>query len=241
MLLARNLRLGSGMDLITRNTQSTTSAEPAWNLPGAPQAFEGGRRALRAGFLGPATSIFRALASQESREDVWLSLAETELALGRIAQSRVILAQIPWSIQRAVLEVECALGSGETIRALCLWGELSASVPSDPRVRFLEGRMMALGGQSQEAEVVFLALASDPDVGARACAWAVFCAVRRGDTDGARHLLGQLRDDDAVCEGLRECIATQAGIDWSPSERVEPATCRSWSDRWTGWWMRGGQ
>ncbi|MBK9577476.1 MAG: hypothetical protein IPO40_10390 [Fibrobacteres bacterium] len=229
------------MDLITRKVESPTSPETAWSLPGAPEAFEGGRRALRAGFLGPATSIFRALASRESREDVWLSLAETELALGRVAQCRVILAEIPWSIQRAVLEAECALTCGETIRALCLWGELSASVPQDPRVRFLEGQMMAHSGQSQEAEVVFLSLAGDPDVGARACAWAVFCAVRRGDFEGARTLLGKLRDDDAACEGLRECIATQAGLDWTPSERVEPATCRSWADRWTGWWIRGGR
>lgn len=226
--------------MITRNAPTNSSSSSLWTLPGAPEAFEGGRRALRAGFLEPASRIFRALASRESREDVWLALAETELAKGQPAQARVILAEIPWSVHRAVLEAECALALEETVRALGIWGELSERSPCHPRARFLEGRMLALGGQFQEAEVVFLSLAQAPDVGARACAWAVFCAICRGDAEGAGELLGNLRDDDAVCEGLREWIATQTGMDWTPSERVEPATCRRWADRWTGWSVRGG-
>lgn len=229
------------MSMITRKTDTASPIDPSWSLPGAPEAFEGGRRALRAGFLEPATTIFRALASRESREDVWLSLAETELAHGHPAQARVILAEIPWSIQRSVLEAECSLALGEVPRALSLWGELSASAPQDARVRFLEGRMMALGGQSREAEVVFLSLASDPDVGARACAWAVFCAIRRGDEAGVQALFDRLRDDDAACEGLRECIAQRQGQNWTPSERVEPTSRRAWASRWAGWWIRGGE
>ncbi|HNY30999.1 MAG TPA: hypothetical protein PKO15_08930 [Fibrobacteria bacterium] len=228
------------MSLITRKAHDV-SPESTWNLPGASEAFEGGRRALRAGFLDPAIRIFRALASRETREDVWLALAETELARGHVAQARTILAEIPSSIQRSVLEVECALAAEETIRALVVWGELSASAPRHPKVRFLEGRMMALGADFQEAEVIFLSLAADPEVGARACAWAVFCAACRGDVAGARALLANLRDDDAVCEGLREWIATQTGMEWTPSARVEPTHCRSWADRWTGWALRGGR
>lgn len=212
----------------------------SWNLPGAAAAFEGARRALRAGFYEPARSIFRALLPHETdHPEVGLLLVRTELAAGAPSCAEAVLEQLDETIADPlawqVLRAECALARGQVSRALGFAFAASETDPTDPAVRYLLARLTWLGGQESQAEVQFLSLAQDAAVGPRACAWAVLCGWRQGQRDEVSPLLASLRTDDVVCEALRECGQGFLGGGWIPSDRVDPVarvvTAQAWKDR----------
>lgn len=208
-----------------------------WNLPGAQAAYEGGRRALRAGFYEPARAIFGALLPHEPDHlDVGLSLARTELADGHPVFAASILDSLGEKASRQpsfqVLLAECALRRGDAPLALSRAFACSDAYPRNSLVRYLVARLSWLGGQEAQAEVQFLSMAADPDVGARSCAWAVFCGWRQGHRDEVSALLANLRADDVVCEGLREFGHHAFGEPWVPSDRVDAVSRAVYADAW---------
>lgn len=208
-----------------------------WILPNGLEAFEGGRRALRAGFLEPARAIFQALALHEVfHPEVWLSLAQTELAAGNPALAADAVARIPPDLlhnpaaQSLLADLDLARGKiGPALSKAFLASELS---PADPHPRFLMARLNWLGGEEGEAELAFLSLVGEPDCGERAAAWAVFCGWRKGQVREVAALCANLRGDDAVCEGLRQFGSRTLGTPWTPTDRVHPdsrdAHARTW-------------
>lgn len=219
-------------------TPATHSAA-SWNLPGAQAAYEGGRRALRAGFYEPARAIFGALLPHEPDHlEVGISLARTELASGHPVFAESIFDSLDEKAFHLpslhALRAECALRRGDAPQALLRAFACAEAFPRNPHARYLVARLSWLGGQEAQAEVQFLSLAADSEVGARSCAWAVFCGWRQGHHDEVSALLANLRTDDVVCEGLREFRHLAFGEPWEPTDRVEPAaraTCaNAWSD-----------
>ena len=215
----------------------------AWNLPGADVAFEGGRRALRAGVYAPARAIFQALLPHEpDHPEVLIALSRTVMESGNPKLAEVLLEGLDRKSQRTsvvqVLRAECALLRGETAKGLSRAFACAEAYPSEPHSRFLTARMLWLGGQESSAEVQFLTLASAPEVGARACAWAVFCGWRQGHREEVGDLLVNLRPDDVVCEGLREFGHRALDIPWNPSDRVDPTARQSCADSWNGLYHR---
>lgn len=208
-----------------------------WNLPGAQAAYEGGCRALRAGFYEPARTIFGALLPHEpDHPEVGLSLARTELATGHPVFAASILDSLGEKVSRQpsvqVLLAECALRRGDAPSALSRAFACADAHPRNAQARYLAARLTWLGGQEGQAEVQFLSMAADPDVGARSCAWAVFCGWRQGHRAGVSDLLANLRADDVVCEGLREFGSHALGEPWVPSDLVEAASRAIYADAW---------
>jgi len=215
----------------------------AWHLPGGEAAFEGGHRALRAGFYQHARDIFQALLPWEpDHPEVLLELARTELAMGRSAVAEALVQGLDQKAQRSpivqVLRAECALERGDAMKGLSRIFACSESHPTDPHTRFVMAKSQWLAGQEAHAEVQFLSLAGDPDVGARACAWAVFCAWRHDQLDAVADLFANLRRDDVVCEGLREFGHRALDLPWQASDRVEPASRTRCADTWNGLFHR---
>jgi hypothetical protein len=196
-----------------------------------------GLRALRAGFLEEARSIFRALLGREhAHPELVLALAETELASGDLPAFEAVLdqlpARVPQSPQVQLLRAEGALRQGKTASALALSFSCAELFPSDARSRFQSARLLWLGGQVREAEVVFLSLAGDREIGPRACAWGVFCGWKQAHFAQVAELLEVLRRDDVVCEGLREFGARSLGIPWEPNEIVASRVRRVCAEDW---------
>jgi hypothetical protein len=196
-----------------------------------------GLRALRAGFLDEARSIFKALIPREqAHPELILALAETELAAGDIAAFEATLDHLPSPLSATarvqVLRAEGAFKQGKTALALALGFTCAELFPRDPLTRFQSARLLWLGAQEREAEVVFLSLAGDPEVGSRACAWAVFCGWKQNLVDEVASLLDGLRRDDVVCEGLREFGARSLGIPWEPNQLVAPRSRRACAQDW---------
>jgi len=208
-----------------------------WILPNGLEAFEGGRRALRAGFLHPAREIFQALAPHEVfHPEVRLCLAQTELAAGNTNLAASALTHLPPDLlqnaasQSLLADLDLARGMiGPALSKAFLASELS---PADPHPRFLMARLHWLGGEQKEAELAFLSLVGEPDCGERSAAWAVFCGWRQGQIREVAALCANLRTDDSVCEGLRQFGAQTLGTPWTPSDRVHPdsrdAHARTW-------------
>lgn len=208
-----------------------------WILPGAQAAYEGGRRALRAGFFEPARSIFQALLPHEPHQpEVGVLLARTELAAGHPVFAEVVLDSLGEVVSRRpdvqALRAECALRRGDVAQGLSRSFACTESFPHDAHGRHLAARLLWLGGQESQAEVQFLSLAADPEMGPRSCAWAVFCGWRHGQAEHVFDLLAHLRTDDVVCEGLREFGQGALGVPWSPSDRVEPLARQTCADAW---------
>lgn len=214
-----------------------------WILPGAERAFEGGCRALRAGFFEPARSIFTTLLSREpDHPEVGLALVRNELASGNPVDARRWFAELGFEgvmePSLVALKTEILLGCGQATQAIALGMSCAEWFPSDPACRYLSGRFLWHGGDASRAEEVFLSLAGDPWVGPRACAWAVFCGWRQGHYDEVSELLLSLRDDDVVCEGLREFAHRSLGLDWVESDRVEPMARTAVASAWGGLYFR---
>ena len=212
-------------------------ASRPWNLQGAEVAFEGGRRALRAGFFEPARSIFQALQPREPEHpEVLVALACTELESGHPALAEALLEALSPADRRhpavQVLRAECALQQGQMGKGLSRGFACVESHPQNSQGRFLSARLLWLGGQEKACEVEFLHLAGDPGVGARACAWAVLCAWRQGHQENVADLLANLRIDDVVCEGLREFASIALDIPWQTSLLVEPGARSACADTW---------
>lgn len=208
-----------------------------WVLPEGKNAYETGLRALRAGFLESARAIFEALATREPlHPELLLSLAETHLAAGGVAQARALLAGVPEDLRSNAsfhgLQADLALARGNASGALAEAFLASELAPAAPGPRFLMARILWIGGSEHEAELSFLSLAGEPECGDRALAWAVFCAWRKGQTREVENLLGNLRDDDAVGEGLRELGQRRMGIPWVESDRVHPGMRTLHAQRW---------
>ena len=209
-----------------------------WVLPNGQDAFEGGRRALRAGFLDPARAIFQALSLHEVfHPEVWLSLAQTELAAGNPGLAATAMARIPTDlVQNAatltfLADLDLVRGkAGPALSKAFLASELS---PADPHPRFLMARLHWIGGEEKEAELAFLSLVGELDCGERAAAWAVFCGWRQGQVQEVAALCANLRSDDAVCEGLRQFGAQTLGTEWHPSDRVHPDSREAHAQTWT--------
>jgi len=219
------------------NAASVQDHSSLWNLPGAQIAYEGGRRALRAGFYEPARSIFGALLPHEpDHPEVGLSLARTELAAGNPVYAELTLESLDAAVRRnptvQVLLAECALQLGEISQGLSRSFACIEAFPQHSLGRFLAARLLWLGGQEDQAEFQFLSMAADPGVGARSCAWAVFCGWRKGQRDLVSDLLANLRTDDVVCEGLREFGHRALGIPWIASDRVESLARQVCADAW---------
>lgn len=225
--------------LSTRSERKVT----AWHLPGAEAAFEGGRRALRAGFHTHAHDIFQALLPWEpGHPEVLVALSRTVMECGNPAFAEVLLEGLDSRWQRKpaiqVLRAECALRKGDTTKALSRAFTCAEWHPCDPNSRFLVARLQWLGGQESLAEVQFLGMAGDVDVGPRACAWAVFCGWRQGHFAEVSELLDNLRRDDVVCEALREFGHAALDQPWEPSDRVDPASRSASADAWNGLFHR---
>lgn len=216
----------------------STAPHRSWNLPGAQVAYDGGLRALRAGFHGPARSIFGVLALHEpGHPEVRVALARTELAAGDPAAAERILDSLEADLRYAptaqVLRAECALRRGDLSRGLSLSFACSEAFPRDAHGRYLAARLLWLGGQEGPAEIQFLSLAGDPEVGSRSCAWSVFCGWRQGTPEKVSALLANLRRDDVVAEGLREFGHHALGIAWAPGDRVEASVRQACADAWS--------
>jgi len=212
-------------------------ADAPWCLKEGANACEMGIRALRAGFLDEARNIFKALIPREPRHpELILALAETELAAGDIPAFETALDQLPSRMAATahvlVLRADGALRQGKTARALATGFACAELHPKDPRSRFQSARLLWLGTQEREAEVVFLSLAGDPEIGSRACAWAVFCGWKQNHVEAVASLLDSLRRDDVVCEGLREFGARSLGIPWEPNQLVSPRLRRTCAQDW---------
>lgn len=215
----------------------------AWHLPGAEAAFEGGRRALRAGFHTHAHDIFQALLPWEpDHPEVLLELARTELAMDRSAVAEALVQGLDHKALRSpavqVLRAECALQRGDAVKGLSRAFACSESFPKNSHARFVMAKTQWLGGHEAHAEVQFLSLAGDPQVGARACAWSVFCGWRHDQQESVADLFANLRRDDVVCEGLREFGHAALDLPWEPSDRVEPAARTRCADSWNGLFHR---
>lgn len=214
-----------------------------WNLPGGKAAYEGGRRALRAGFYEPARTIFGALLPHEpDRLEVGVGLARTELAAGHPAFAELVLESLGETANRQptvqILRAECALQRGDIATGLSLAFASSESNPRHSHGRFLAARLLWLGGQESQAEVQFLSMAADPEVGARCCAWAVFCGWHQGHREEVAELFANLRIDDVVSEGLREFGHRALGEPWTPSEFVDPVAREICADTWNDYYHR---
>ncbi len=208
-----------------------------WILPGAQNAYDGGRRALRAGFYGPARAIFGALLPHEPHHvEVGVALARTELAAGHPATAEVVLKSLPESALRLpttqIILAECSVARGEVSAGLARAFSCTEANPRHSHGRYLMARLMWLGGQEAHAEVQFLSLATDPEVGARSCAWAVFCGWRQGHRDEVAELFANLRTDDVVSEGMREFAHRAFDEPWVPSELVDPRARERCADIW---------
>ena len=208
-----------------------------WIFPDGANAYDTGRRALRAGFLEPARSIFGALAGWESgHPEIALSLAETEVAAGNPGKAGEWLSSVESDLRHNAaflsMRADVELSQGRISRALPLAFLASELSPADPVPRFLMARLQWMGGQEHEAELAFLSLAGEPDVGDRAVAWAVLCGWRRGETGEVSELFASLRDDDVVCEALRQLGREGMGLEWTPSPRVEASTRDALSATW---------
>lgn len=223
--------------LQTASSVLTISPSRPWNLPGAEQAFEGGRRALRAGFHAHARTIFQALLPHEPQHpEVRLLLARTVFAQGNVSEAEGLLegfdrrqASTPAVL---VLRAECAFQRGDAKNGLSHTFRCVEAFPHDLPSRFLMARLQWLGGQESEAEVQFLSMAGPSDTGARACAWAVMCGWRQGQMLEVAELFESLRDDDAASEGLREFGHHAFDLPWIPSERVDPMARSGFADAW---------
>jgi len=214
-----------------------SSASAPWCLAGGASAFETGLRALRAGFLEEAKNIFRALLGREhAHPELVLALAETELASGDILAFEASLDHLPSAISRhprvQSLRADAALRQGKIAAALTLGFECAELSPQDALSRFQIARLLWMGKEEREAEVVFLSLAGDPEIGPRACAWAVFCGWKQRHFTEVADLLGVLRRDDVVSEGLREFGARSLGIPWEPNEIVASRVRRICAEDW---------
>ena len=192
---------------------------------------------MRAGFLDEARNIFKALIPREhAHPELILALAETELAAGDIPAFEAALDQLPSPCSAGahvqVLLSEGAFRQGKTAHALALGFTCAELFPRDPRSRFQSARLLWLGAQEREAEVVFLSLAGDPEIGSRACAWAVFCGWKQNHVAEVANLLERLRRDDVVCEGLREFGARSLGIPWEPNHLVATRSRRTCAQDW---------
>ena len=221
---------------------STSSPRP-WCLPGAERAFEGGRRALRAGFLVHARTIFQALLPHEvDHPEVRLMLARTAFAEGEYLEALELLAGFDSRQSTTptvlVLRAECAFATGDAKRGLSLAFRCAEAYPNDLPSRFLMARLQWLGGQEFQAEVQFLSMTGPSDAGARACAWAVMCGWRQGQMPEVADLLDSLRDDDAAAEGLREFGHHAFDLPWEPSPRVDPVSRSGFADAWNGLFHR---
>ncbi|HXP90191.1 MAG TPA: hypothetical protein VN931_04580 [Fibrobacteria bacterium] len=216
---------------------SRSGSRAPWCLREGANACEMGIRALRAGFLEESRNIFKALIPREqAHPELILALAETELAAGDIHAFEAALDQLPSPCSAGphahVLRSEAAFRQGRTARGLALGFACAELFPTDPRSRFQSARLLWLGAQEREAEVVFLSLAGDPEIGSRARVWAVFCGWRQAHFAEVAELLGTLRRDDVVCEGLREFGARSLGIPWEPNEIVAPRIRRLCAEDW---------
>jgi len=205
---------------------STPASEPDFHDAG--HAFDMGTRALRAGFLDPARAIFQALASHEAASaEVVVEWARTEFMAGRFRLAERILDRLDKSeVDRAaaaILRADCAFSQGNVARGLSLGFFCTESNPADSWSRFFSARMLWMGGDDEAAELAFLSLVGEPEVGSRACAWSVFCGWKQAQFSGeVAALFDSLRRDDVVCEGLREFGADVLGLPWEPSHLVEP-------------------
>lgn len=229
--------------LQTASPVFATSSPRPWCLPGAERAFEGGRRALRAGFLVHARTIFQALLPHEvDHPEVRLMLARTAFAEGEYREAQELLAGFDSRQSTTpsvlVLRAECAFAMGDAKRGLSLAFRCAEAYPNDLPSRFLMARLQWLGGQESQAEVQFLSMAGPSDTGSRACAWAVLCGWRQGQMPGVAALFESLRDDDAASEGLREFAHHAFDLPWVPSERVDPAARSVFADAWNGLFHR---
>lgn len=215
-----------------------------WSFPEAENAFDIGIRALRAGFLEPARAIFQALASRESmRPAILVEWARTEFVAGNFSETERLLGQLdgPASHRPAaqILRADLALGRRNAALGLSLGFRICESFPTDPWSRFFMARLSWMGGEEESAELGFLSLAGEAEVGSRACAWAVLCGWRQGQfSDEIAALHENLRRDDVVCEGLRSFGARELGLDWTPNPLVEPGLRDRCAREWAAMFQR---